>query len=311
MGFNNDILIGLLPAFVFFIIIPLGGAFAVRHRWRTFRRKVGEAQSFTVLDYQSAHHIHDDGETTSPALFFGRLEGIQGQSGIWLGSHGVSVMLNLEEIPIFLLPQSPSADASPPDATPRIVMWKEMTALVEGSRFFVAGVPRRINGTLTFSSWSGDKEPPLVIMYDCPDNIVLHRAMWTGRQRNEYWNHITPVSLIVGFLAELLWVMQVFGENRLYALVGVVAAIIPLLPLFPPGVLGYYAYRRLWRKGRRIRATRDMLLLQQRLETRQLAAWKRHTTEAAVHELAALFVLIAGMVANGFIAAVVLAVLLR
>lgn len=311
MGINNEILIGLLPAVIFFIVVPLGGAFAVRHRWRTFRRKVGAAQSFTILDYQSAHHIEDEGNGATPAVFFGRLEGIQGQSGIWLGSHGVSVMLNLEEIPIFLLPQSPAMDTSPPDATPRIVMWKEMTALVEGSRFFVAGIPRRIGGTLTFSSWAGDKEPPLVIMYDCPDNIVLHRAMWTGRQRNEYWNHITPVSLIVGFLGELLWVMQVFGENRLYALLGVLAAIIPILPLIPPGVLGYYGYRRLWRKGRRIRAGRDMLLLRKQQETGQQAAWKRHTVQATVHELAALFMLTGGIAVNGFIAAVVLAVLLR
>ena len=210
-----------------------------------------------------------------------------------------------------------------PDATPRVVYWKEMNALVEGSRIFVAGTLSRDDGTLAFRSWEAGQGKPLVIMYDCPDSSVLERAMWTGRQRNEYWNHLTPISLIVGFLAELVWVMWVFEESRLAALVGTIGALIPILPLIPPGVVGFYLYRRLWRRGRRIRAARDVNALRAISPTINGTATgartggtvtptssitDRRTVQATLQELLALATLFTGIIVNGYIAAVILAV---
>jgi hypothetical protein len=251
------------------------------------------------------------------AAFFGRLEGIQGETGVWLGSQGISVMLDLSRAPIFMLPQTAKLDGTLPDTTPRVVMWKEMSALVEGSRFFVAGELQRMGSDLTFSSWIDGTEPPLVIMYDCPDSVVLDRAIWTGRQRNEYWNHITPVSLIVGFLGQLLWVMRIFEQSRLYALIGVVIALIPVLPLLPPGVLGYYVYRKMWRRARRIRATRDIVALRGlRSDKTTESLWghsslQRYNTGASAREILAVVLLISGMAVNAYIAALILAILLR
>jgi hypothetical protein len=311
MTAEYELLIGLTPALLFFGIIPLAGAFAVRWRWRIFRQRILAAYKWPMLDYSSAHRVGSGTDDTGGVRFLGRLEGIQGDTGIWLGAQGLSVMVDLEKVPIFLLPPSASSDASPPDATPRVVMWKELGAMVEGSRFFVAGCPYRNGSTLTISSWSDGKGRPLVIMYDCPDSIVLDRAIWTGRQRNEYWNHLTPVSLIVGFLAQLLWAMRILDQSRLYALIGTVTSLIPVLPLIPPGVAGFYVYRRLWRRGRRVRASRDMLALRRWQGRQGTSAMTRYTAYAAVFEIFAVAALLTGMIVNGYIAAVVLALILR
>jgi hypothetical protein len=310
MTIDTELLFGVVPAAVFFLVIPLGGAFAVRSRWRRFRRKLIAAASFRRLDYAVAHAAGDGISEGEPVVFYGRLEGIRGDRGIWLGSKGISVSIDLHRVPIFLLPNVPKFEGGPPDETPRVVYWKEMNALVEGSRFFVAGTATREMGSLAFQGWDREGGVPLVIMYDCSDELVLERAMWTGRQRNEYWNHLTPISLIVGFLAEILWAVRVFDESRFYAFIGILASLVPLLPLVPPGVVGFYVYRRLWRRGRRIRAARDMAALRSR-DPKDTAVERRFTRHAFVHEGAGMVLFLGGFAINAYIAAIVLAILLR
>ncbi|MDA3949569.1 MAG: hypothetical protein PF508_10090, partial [Spirochaeta sp.] len=165
MGIDSQLVLAFLPAVIFFGMIPLVGAFAVRRRWRGFRKKLIRATRMPRLDYAYAHsadaHSRGENETgnpvdalsdSEPVSFYGRLEGIQSETGIWLGSKGISVAIDLHAVPIFLLPQSTGADIAPPDATPRVVYWKEMTPLVEGSRIFVAGTLSRSGGTLAFRS---------------------------------------------------------------------------------------------------------------------------------------------------------------
>lgn len=310
MDIDSQLILGVIPAIAFFVLIPLAGAFAVRKRWRRFRRAVLRASELPRLDYTIAHGSGSEAGECGDVSFFGRLEGIQGDRGIWLGSKGISVALDLSRVPVFLLPQQPVTEGAPPDATPRVVYWREMNALVEGTRFFVAGtVQREESGTLTLGRPS-TKDVPLVIMYDGSDRDVLTRAMWTGRQRNEYWNHLTPISLIVGFLAELLWVVRVFDESRLYALIGIIAAVLPVLPLIPPGILGFYVYRRLWQRGRRIRAHRDVKLLEA-TDAGEDRLTLRYTVAASLRELIASAAFLLGLAANVYIGALILALLLR
>jgi Na+/proline symporter len=137
--------------------------------------------------------------------------------------------------------------------------------------------------------------------------------MWAGRQRNEYWNHLTPISLIGGFVAELLWAVSLSGESRLQTLVALVMALIPILPLFPPGVVGFYWYRRLWRRARRIRAHRDLSLLRRNVNDSVTLknAQRSLSVIASRWESAAVALLLAGIAANGYLSAVLFALLMR
>lgn len=247
---------GLAAALVFYLVIPIVAAYHVRSSWRRFRTEVMHAPALPDVAEIS---VSDDAGVTR-ARCIGRLEAVQGNDRIWLGTGGRSVAVNLHEVPIYLLSvrsvRSQSGDRGEP---PRIVYWNEVSALAEGTRFLVAGPAASRGGAIEFCE--NGREAPLVIIYDGADSFVVERATWTGRQRNEYWNQLTPFALMSGALAQILLAAIVIGASRATALVNLVLGLLPFLPVVPPGVLGYYFYRRLWRDARRDRAIRDLLAL--------------------------------------------------
>jgi hypothetical protein len=110
---------------------------------------------------------------------------------------------------------------------------------------------------------SDANEPLTVVLYDGVEETILRRAIWGGRQRNEYWNQFTPASLAAGFLSLLIlaYVLLRSPMMRLPALVSLSFSLIPVIPLLPPGVVLHFLYRRLWRRGRFLRAERDLVRL--------------------------------------------------
>lgn len=256
-----------VTALAFYLAIPAVGVFQVRHRWRRFRAAVVKAVSLPRLDGVSVREllVREHETTRGPYWFRGRLESIGKNDTVWLERDGISVCLDLRKTMIVLLPTPAPIGDDLPDETPRTVVWQELAALVEGTRFFVSGTVSVYDGAVHFTS--DDEQRPFVMVYDGPDDTVVARALWTGRQRNEYWNHLTPISLIGGFLALLLLGIAVLERSRLMSLVAAVLATVPVLPLLPPGVAGFYLYRRIWRRARRIRARRDLIGLPELVNT--------------------------------------------
>ena len=243
----------------FYVVLPFLGAVLVRRRWRNFRARLERASLFPQLSYARAQHPDEGGAAHYRLL--GRLEAVRGDSVVYVAKNQWSVAVDLADVPIFILPPRPvgAGDQSDPmpDQTPRVYRWGELSALPEGTTLLVAGAVQQRRGEPTFVSTPAF--PLLVIVYDCADEQLLARAIWSGRQRNEYWNQLTPPSLAVGFLAELLIACVVAARFRVGALVALGAALVPFLPLLPPGLAAFYLYRRLWQRGRRLRALRDVL----------------------------------------------------
>ena len=112
MGVDSQLILAFLPAALFFGLIPVIGAVAVRRRWRVFRKKLVRAARMARLDYAYAHSREENRRgnpadtlpQSEPVSFYGRLEGIQSTTGVWLGSKGISVAIDLYAVPIFLLP---------------------------------------------------------------------------------------------------------------------------------------------------------------------------------------------------------------
>jgi hypothetical protein len=238
----------------------------------------------------------------------GRLEAIQSDRSIWIGDSSLSVMVDLEGVPVFVLPHPSADEESQQDETPRVLYWKDLSALAEGTSVFVCGTVVDEQGTIRFHG--GPYGTPLVMIHDggVGDlDRLLWRAMWSGRQRNEYWNHSTPISLIGGFLAETLWAVNLMGVSRLNTVIALVFALIPALPLFPPGVVAFYWYRRVWRAARRIRARRDLIQLKSEAPER-----RAELNRAALRrEAAAVLLLLAGIATNAYLLAAAAALLLR
>jgi len=302
-----ELLITLTVAIAFYVIIPGTGAFLVRRRWRQFRE--------ALLFFHAAPRLRYGGSAQPGSgnayRFFGQLEAIQRDHTIWVGDRTLSVMVSLDGVPVFVMPRTNREGAGPVDETPRVLYWKELSALAEGTDVFVGGTVVDDQGSLRFRE--GPDGPPLVIIFDGPAEALFSRAMWAGRQRNEYWNHLTPISLIGGFVAELLWAVNLSGQSRLQTVVALVMALIPLLPLFPPGVIGFYWYRRIWRRARRIRAHRDLALLRRNVSegvTIRNAA-RPLSVIATRWESLAVALLLTAIGVNGYLSAVLFALLMQ
>lgn len=252
-------------AFVFFFLIPGAGAISVRRRWRRFRRSVIASSLVPTVTYaRLAEWRSRDVSGLGPFRFFGRLEAIQDDDVIWLNDGTISVAADVERIVAYVLPAEGMHGDSPrtyAETTPDRVPWSRLTSLPERTPIFVSGPLSVEGGKPVFRSVAG--EELLVILHDGPHEELLRHSIWTGRQRNEYWNALTPASLLVGALALLLsaYVLLRAPVDRAAALLSVSCALIPALPLVPPGFVTFPLYRRMWRRGRYLRAERDLLRL--------------------------------------------------
>jgi hypothetical protein len=299
----------LVIALLFYVAIPGAGAFVVRSRWRRFRSAVLAARDAPALDYAEAHGGAPHSQERW-VHFFGRLEAIQRDRSIWIGSGRLSAKVDLSRVAVYVLPAAGIDRDALPDETPRQVYWKNLSAMAEGTRVFVAGPVRRAAGEIRFIGERRDE--PLVIVYDCPDSEVFANAVWAGRQRNEYWNYLTPISLIAGFVAETFWAVTLISDSRLQTLVALVAALVPVLPFFPPGVIGFYWYRRLWRAARRLRARRDLARVQgAELDASADYAPDRMSGQAWRREAVAVALVMGGILVNAYAVTIAAALFLQ
>ena len=252
-------------ACTFFLIIPGAGAVSVRRRWRRFRRALVGAALAPTVTYGALSQLRRATGGAGRYRFFGRLEAIEDDDVIWLNDGAISVAADVARTSAYLLPAAGSREEpSWPYAgeSPDRVPWSRLTTLAERTPVFVSG-PLRLEGDRPVFRAGEAGDELLLILYDGPDEEVLPHSVWTGRQRNEYWNLLTPASLAVGSLALLLaaYILLRVPADRAAAILAVSCSLIPMLPLLPPGFISFPLYRRMWRRGRQLRAERDILRL--------------------------------------------------
>ncbi len=254
---------------VFYLLIPGLGAFFVRSRWRKFRSGVVAASTYPRITYAG---MRTGTTETGDGLFrfLGALEAIQDDDVMWLRNDELSLSADMKGQRVYLLSSAPAGleeeggDAggpARPGEAPAVVPWDKVSSLPEGTKVFVAGPLRMDGGRGVFRSRPG--ADLLVIFYDGDERSIVRRAVWNGRQRNEYWNPFTPAALAGGILAGTIFA-YFFLKNPLYRVPGILSvgtALVPVLPLFPPGVVFFFLYRRLWSRARLLRAERDLVRL--------------------------------------------------
>ena len=263
----------MLTAITFFLIIPGVGVLTSRARWRRFRGGVLEAARTPTANREAIAAVHRVEETIGVFRFFGTLEALQEDNRLWVSDGTITIEVDMYGGTVYLLPEglapSPAHIGYRTDfevllntmSAPEIVPWRRMTSLTEGTQVFVSGKLESEKGVPVFRG-TGHRGP-LVILYDGQPEDLLARAIWFGRERNEYWNALTPPSLIAGMFVLVILSVQAFSTPGSFAaaIMSLGFASIPLLPLLPPGVVGFFLYRKLWMKGRAKRAWRDLLKL--------------------------------------------------
>ena len=258
----------LLIALVLYVGVPLSGAFTIRRKWRVFRRQVVEASISKEVTYSEPSRSAEG--IAGRFSFTGGLQAIQEDNTIWLSNGKVSVRAELEGIRLYLLPTSRSIEtegrvemnkAMLPQDMPKRIKWEQVYSLNQGTGVVLSGQVYIDNGTPVFRD--SEDYPLLVIIYDGDKESILRRSVWSGRQLNEYWNNLTPMSLIAGSFS--MFVMTFFSYRNystdMTSILLLLLSIIPFIPFFPPGIGFYFLFRRFWRSARYLRGERDLLRL--------------------------------------------------
>ncbi len=212
-----------------------------------------ESTLFPYLDYSD---LGNEGSEKKYRLF-GTLEAIRARDQIWINSGNFSVAADLHHVPVYILPSMSlhsTFDTAFPEEQPQSIPWKQISSLPGKTPIFIAGTLTVQNEQPEFQSKS--KEPLLVVLYDGDRQSLLKRGIWGGRQRNEYWNQFTLISLITGSMA-LVLLSYILNSNSIVGL-SFALSLSPLAPLLPPGVLFLLLYRYFWKKARVLRAERDL-----------------------------------------------------
>ncbi len=244
-----------ISALVFYVLIPVIGAFIVRGSWRAFRRSViGSASLAGIAGSWEA--LSKDGAAI--ARVEGEIEALGQGDELWLRALGATVRMRMEGAAVYLMsgPSYPEGQGQAFGSIERM-RWKNINAVQPGQNVYAAGRVRLSDGQLYFDA--GDTRS-LVILHDGSHEDTVLEAIRNGRHRNEYWNPLTQASLAIGVLvsAGLASTSLNSGAPALLSALIISAAFSPLLPLLPPGLLGFLLYRSYWEKARYYRARRDL-----------------------------------------------------
>jgi hypothetical protein len=242
-------------------LVPVAGGFISRHTWRMFRQRFDDLRLKPLLDYGAYRHITGEGERYR---FIGGFESTDGHT-LWIRSETLTIPVILTGAYTYMLPMSEGGKIpesfDPSEEVPERIRWDQVSSLVEGARVFVGGQVALQNERWAFVSTP--EHPLLLIFYDGPDRLLTLRAIRAGRNKNEYWNLLTPYAFILGAFFEI-FIAASFLPRPAFRGTGIAAFIFlftPLFPLIPPGVICTVLYRRLWWRARIFRAYRDLARL--------------------------------------------------
>jgi hypothetical protein len=244
---------------LWFGIAPAAGGFINRRVWRNFRQRFNDLCLKPWLDYASYSQTPKEGALYR---FIGGFESMDRHT-LWLSSDGLTIPVALENAQVYILPltfgESYSEYFDPNAEGPEKIRWDQVALMTEGAKAFVGGMVIPLLGRPTFISTK--MRPLLLIFYDCEDKQLAIRMIRAGRDKNEYWNPVTPYAFIAGIFSEFCIVLRFLSKPifRYTAITACIAVCTPLLPLLPPGLLCTIVYRRLWRQARLFRSYRDIL----------------------------------------------------
>ena len=236
-------------------VIPFAGAIANRYKWHKFRQRFDELRLRPILDYRIYRQLEKE---EKKFRFIGGFESITDRKTLWIQGENLTIPVSLADAHTYLLPIQKGKSApdifDPGEEAPERINWSRVTTLTEGARVYVGGALVFRDERWIFVS---TKEVPLiVIFFDGPDRSLATRAISAGCHRNEYWNDITPYSLAMGALCQILIALSWLSRPafRLTVITAIIALFIPLFPMIPPGILFTTIYRRLSWQARKFRA---------------------------------------------------------
>lgn len=281
--------LALLTALFFYLVLPVCGGVVSRTRWKAFRTRIMAARDLPLLGFRS------ESDPELEFRFFGEVDAIGGHNELWLRNEELSCVVDARSAFVYILSGSGGGSGTDPAETEgrlgdwdrlERVRWANLSSIPPVARAYVLGQARLDGGRMVFGAETG--RPVLLIIHDGRDEDVELRAIWSGRQKNEYWNPLTQISLVTGLVVMSGIVSRVLSARTLPSITAITmaAGFSPLLPLLPPGVLGFILYRRAWEHARFCRSRRDLAAFENG-DMRMLKGWSYKslvtTTRSAIY----------------------------
>jgi len=290
-----------LAAIIFYALSPVAGAFVTRKQWRLFRNAVAAAASLPEFGTRPASGAPPAADGPDTEAGFCRIQGdvdaLGGTSELWISCRNATVVIDLRDAWVYILTGRTGDD------TIEKRRWRDLPSIGPGARAFITGTVELSGGRLVIGQ-SG-KEAPLVILHDGDDDSVVRRSIWAGRHENEYWNPATQISMALGVVT-MSGVVPMALRKGMPSLIGALTltlAFAPALALLPPGVIGFFLYRRFWRKARYCRARRDAERLEGRDNGAGTFSWQHRANTATI---ASVLALASALAVNGWLMIVLL-----
>jgi len=158
------LILAALAALLFYMILPVTGAFSARARWRVFRRRFQAAFEFPRLDLQEP--LRNPDTLFGNFQHYGSVEAIQGEDRVWTRGETVTAAVCLKDARIYLLPPARplddkgAYDLEAADEFLKPTPWKRLSGLEEGARIYAAGELRAEGGLPVFH---GTPSEPLLV----------------------------------------------------------------------------------------------------------------------------------------------------
>jgi len=284
---------------IWYGIIPIAGAVFNRFKWKRFRKSFYNLYQSPLLDYRQYRNLENDGKIFK---FSGGIESLTDGKTLWVKDDNCTIPVSLEKTQCWLLPMHEGTTLPEP---PKLIKWNRGSILTEGVKVFIGGQVKKENNRLNFVS--GKENPLIVIFYNCPENELLKTVILASRTHNDYWNTLTPVSLLIGAFSLIFIAASLLNRPafRFHVISAIVAVFVPILPVIPPGLLFSAAFRRLTWHARKLRAYRDLA----RIGISSEYFVKPDSIKAYVLEAAAWLILTAGVVVNVFFVFLILSLL--
>lgn len=252
----------ILIPILFYIVIPIVGAFRVRAIWRRFRQTMINASLFPICGYDDTISRKREGYFR----FFGEIEAIQQNGLLWVKNDEMTMTVKMQHCHVYMIPSEKKMNSQMPTKLP----WSRVFSIAEGTAVFISGEVKVDEGRAQFSGMK--KDPLTVIIYDGENKTLLERCISCGRQKNEYWNFLTPWSIAIGGILSLALLSMMIQANVSAEILtaGIIVSALPVIPFLPPGILFFFIYTGLWRRGRYCRSDRDLVALPLRFEDRNI-----------------------------------------
>jgi hypothetical protein len=251
-------------ALVFYLLIPIVGAFMLRSQWRRFRERVLRLSREPRLRYRHLARAQDEGQAEVGRFrLHGTIDAIEGTDKVWVRGKEASALVDLSRAPLYVLAPAEECTGAEAGSIERL-KWNSVSSLVEGTSIFVAGLLVIEEGKPVFVE--RPDEALIAVCHEDDEEKITSRLIAGGRAQNEYWNYPTKISIALGLVA-ISAILLAYGNSSFSTVRSLIflAGAGPVLPFAPPGLVLFFAYRRLWRKALASRTARDLLRLPLRL----------------------------------------------